>query len=93
MLREALNVGSNAKSEKILMLLTLILWFQYCVRPSWHMKSEFSLPRISRRQTFFYYYDVVNDTTTKDLSSILSDTQKHILRANPCMQITRSALN
>lgn len=27
---------------------------------------------------YYYYYDVVNDTTTKELSGILSDTQKHI---------------
>lgn len=47
---------------------------------TWIFLPSFVLRR--QRQTFFssrsYYYDVVNDTTTIDLSGILSDIQKHI---------------
>jgi hypothetical protein len=63
------------------------------------LRERFSTLARRRLSLLFYCYDdVVNDTATKELSGILSDTQKHIcieqeqppsLPPPPPMQISR----
>lgn len=65
------NFAIDIKSENILILLTLILWFRFCIfHPSLSFPPSPYLERRRRRrrQTFYYYDDVVNGTITKDFS-------------------------
>lgn len=81
------ELAIDRKSENVLILLTLILWFHYCIPnplASAPPKNGTFPPSPSPdddKLFFYYYYDVVNGTTTKaELRHIVRHTKTYLHR-------------